>query len=186
MLFSHANSLTFMPYRAPSIGPGRGALAVAAALSCLAVVFAGGIAAAVDANEVRALWVVRTTLSSPGAIDTMVKAAGAAGFNTLLVQVRGRADAYYANGLEPRATALAAQPAFDPLAVTIDRAHAAGLKAHAWVNVNLISSATELPTARDHLIYRRPEWLMVPRAAARQAASADPAALRSLLTPSPH
>src|SRR5215510_12134566 len=53
-------------------------------------------------QEVRALWVVRTTLSSPAAIETMVKSARGAGFNTLLVQVRGRADAYYNGGFEPR------------------------------------------------------------------------------------
>ena len=41
-------------------------------------------------DEVRALWVVRTTLTSPSAIATMVTAAKSGGFNTLLVQVRGR------------------------------------------------------------------------------------------------
>jgi uncharacterized lipoprotein YddW (UPF0748 family) len=42
-------------------------------------------------DEVRALWVVRTTLTSPSAIATMVAAAKSGGSNTLLVQVRGRA-----------------------------------------------------------------------------------------------
>jgi uncharacterized lipoprotein YddW (UPF0748 family) len=32
----------------------------------------------------------------------------------------------------------------------------------------------ELPTARDHIVYRRPEWLMVPRALAADLASVDP------------
>ena len=74
-------------------------------------------------DEVRALWVVRTTLTSPAAIATMVAAAKNGGFNTLLVQVRGRGDAYFQQGIEPRPAALAAQPAFDPLATTIARAH---------------------------------------------------------------
>lgn len=121
-------------------------------------------AAPLAQDEVRALWVVRTTLTSPAAIDTMVKTAATAGFNTLLVQVRGRADSYYAGGTEPRPSLLAAQPSFDPLAETVARAQAAGLQVHAWVNVNLIAGAGELPTARDHVIYRHPEWLMVPRA----------------------
>ena len=125
-------------------------------------------------GEVRALWVVRTSLASPAAVATMVDAARASGFNTLLVQIRGRADAYYANALEPRAPALAGQPAFDPLAATIARAHVAGLQVHAWVNVNLVSSANELPSARDHVVHRHPEWLMVPRALAEDLVAVAP------------
>jgi uncharacterized lipoprotein YddW (UPF0748 family) len=125
-------------------------------------------------DEGRALWVVRTTLVSPKAIATMVDAARAGGFNTLLVQIRGRGDAYYRGGREPRASALAAQPAFDPLADTITRAHEAGLRVHAWVNVNLVASANELPSARDHVVGRHPEWLMVPRALAAELDAADP------------
>jgi uncharacterized lipoprotein YddW (UPF0748 family) len=125
-------------------------------------------------DEVRALWVVRTTLTSPSAIATMVKEAKNGGFNTLLVQVRGRGDAYFQNGVEPRPASLAAQPAFDPLAATIAAAHTAGLQVHAWINVNLVASAAELPTAHEHVIFRHPEWLMVPRALADELAGADP------------
>jgi uncharacterized lipoprotein YddW (UPF0748 family) len=124
-------------------------------------------------QEVRALWVVRTTLSSPAAIDTMVKSATAAGFNTLLVQVRGRADAYYAGGVEPRPPSIVAQPGFDPLEAAIARAHAAGLQVHAWINLNLVAGVGELPAARDHLVYHHPEWLMVPRALAADLVSVD-------------
>lgn len=125
-------------------------------------------------EEVRALWVVRTSLTSPAAIATMVASAKAGGFNTLLVQVRGRGDAYYQHGLEPRPVALATQPAFDPLAVVIERAHAAGLRAHAWMNVNLVAGVNEMPVAREHVVYRHPEWLMVPRALADDLAAVDP------------
>ena len=104
----------------------------------------------------------------------MVKAARAGGFNTLLVQVRGRADAYYTSGLEPRPAALATQPSFDPLAATIAQAHEAGLQVHAWVNVNLVASVGEMPSAPDHVIYRHPEWLMVPRALAEDLIGVDP------------
>jgi uncharacterized lipoprotein YddW (UPF0748 family) len=125
-------------------------------------------------DEVRALWVVRTTLTSPAAIEKMVAAARAGGFNTLLVQVRGRGDAYFQHGVEPRPAALSAQPDFDPLAATIARAHAAGLQVHAWMNVDLVSSATDLPADRAHVVYRHPEWLMVPRALAGDLAAVDP------------
>ena len=124
--------------------------------------------------EVRALWVVRTTLTSPAAIATMVSSARAGGFNTLLVQVRGRGDAYFQKGLEPKPPSLDAQPGFDPLAATIARAHDAGLQVHAWINVNLVANTGELPAARGHVVFRHPEWLMVPRALAGELAAVDP------------
>lgn len=128
----------------------------------------------IDAKaETRALWVTRTTLTSPDAIRQMVRAAGAGGFNTLVVQVRGRGDSYYASTLEPRASDLTAKPSFDPLATVLDDAHAAGLKVHAWVAVNLVSSSVSLPASREHVIYRAPEWLMVPRELAAEMKKVD-------------
>lgn len=128
-----------------------------------------------DAGEVRALWVLRTSLTSPAAITAVVRTAREHGFNTLLVQVRGRGDAYFANGLEPRAADLARQPAgFDPLAAILQEGREAGLNVHAWVNVNLVSSAVDLPIARTHLVYRHPEWLMVPREIAQDLWRVDP------------
>jgi uncharacterized lipoprotein YddW (UPF0748 family) len=114
--------------------------------------------------ETRALWVLRTSLGSPESITALVRTAREHGFNTLLVQVRGRADAYFASNLEPRAADLLRQPTtFDPLATLLATAHDARLRVHAWVNVNLVSSATDLPIAPTHLVHRHPEWLMVPR-----------------------
>lgn len=132
------------------------------ALVCLLALAALGLEASTP-EQTRALWVTRTTLASPEAIAQMVDAARSGGFNTLLVQVRGRGDAYYASSIEPRAHELAGRPAFDPLATVIEHAHAANIKVHAWVAVNLVSSAVTLPASRDHVVYRAPEWLMVPR-----------------------
>jgi uncharacterized lipoprotein YddW (UPF0748 family) len=131
------------------------------------------VAAPAEPSPTRALWVTRTTLNSREAIQRMVQSADAGGFNTLMVQVRSRGDAYYNSTLEPRAAEIAARPGFDPLATTLELAHAAGLRVHAWVNVNLISSAASLPAAREHLIYRSPEWLMVPKELAAQLRTVD-------------
>jgi uncharacterized lipoprotein YddW (UPF0748 family) len=128
---------------------------------------------AAAAEPTRALWVTRTTLTSPESIREMVSAAQAGGFNTLLVQVRGRGDAYYFPTIEPRANELAGKPTFDPLATVLEQAHAAGIKVHAWVAVNLVSSAVSLPASRDHVIYRAPEWLMVPRELAAEMKKID-------------
>jgi uncharacterized lipoprotein YddW (UPF0748 family) len=122
-------------------------------------------------TETRALWVLRTSLASPSSIATLIRTARDHGFNTLLVQVRGRGDAYYNGGVEPRAAELSRQPAtFDPLKTVLDAAHGAGLRVHAWVNVNLVSSAADLPIAATHIVHRHPEWLMVPRDLAQELA----------------
>lgn len=142
---------------------------VARPIDAVAAVSAGTGAAA---EETRALWVLRTSLTTPASIDTLVRNAREHGFNTLLVQVRGRGDAYYRGALEPLPPDLLRQPAtFDPLARVLKQAHAAGLRVHAWVNVNLVSSAADLPAARQHLIYRHPGWLMVPRDIAQELAT---------------
>ncbi len=55
----------------------------------------------------------------------------------------------------------------------LEHAHRAGLKVHAWVAVNLVSSSVTLPASRDHVIYRAPEWLMVPRELAAEMKKID-------------
>jgi uncharacterized lipoprotein YddW (UPF0748 family) len=126
-------------------------------------------------DETRALWVLRTSMTTPESIATLVRSAREHGFNALLVQVRGRGDAYFSGGLEPRPPELLRQPdGFDPLASVLQAAHAAGIQVHAWVNVNLISSAAELPAAREHAVYRHPAWLMVPRDIAQELATIPP------------
>ena len=117
--------------------------------------------------EVRALWVTRSTLVTPESIARMVSAAQSGGFNTIVMQVRGRGDAYYRSSFEPRPAELALRPSFDPLAETIALAHRQGLQVHAWVAVNLVSSAVDLPTSPQHIVHRQPDWLMVPKALAR-------------------
>lgn len=143
----------------------RRGLTVAALLMLLMLALASPRAAREAApTETRALWVLRTSLGSTESITTLVHTARDHGFNTLLVQVRGRGDAYYASSLEPRAADLQRQSAsFDPLATVLAKAHDAGLRVHAWVNINLVSSAADLPIAPTHLVHRHPEWLMVPR-----------------------
>ncbi|MBW8714123.1 MAG: family 10 glycosylhydrolase [Acidobacteria bacterium] len=128
-----------------------------------------------DSSETRALWVQRGSLATRESIGALVKAARDHGFNTLLVQVRGRGDAYYLGGVEPRAPELLRQPdGFDPLATVLESGHAAGLRIHAWVNINLVSSAAELPSAREHVIHRHPAWLMVPRDIGQQLGAVEP------------
>ncbi len=130
------------------------------------------------------MWIQRGSLATPAGILAAVDMAKAGEFNTLIVQVRGRGDAFYDSRYEPRPPLLAKQPStFDPLALMLERAHRAGLKVHAWVNVNLISEA-EPPSNRKHIVYLHPEWLMVPRPLAEDLSRMhprDPQYLRTIV-----
>ena len=107
--------------------------------------------------EFRGLWVSRfdwTSSYNPGSparIDEIVIRAAAANFNALLFQVRGVADAFYSGGLEPWSALLNSDgelgrdPQWDPLGHMVDRAHAAGLQVHAYVNVYPAWSGTSPP-----------------------------------------
>ncbi|HEX8130470.1 MAG TPA: family 10 glycosylhydrolase [Pyrinomonadaceae bacterium] len=126
-------------------------------------------------DEVRALWVVRTTLTSPEKIRALVERARSARFNTLIVQVRGRGDAYYRSRWEPRTGALKNQPAaFDPLAYTLVEAKRANMRVHAWVNTHLLANLDELPVEPQHVYNARPDWLAVPRPVAAELYAMSP------------
>ena len=127
------------------------------------------------------MWVVRTTLTSPDRIRQMVNSAADNGFNTLIVQIRGRGDAYYKSHVEPRAVELKDQPPeFDPFAFTLSEAHKRGLKVHAWLNTSLLANLDALPSDPGHVYNKHPEWLAVPKPVARELyrMSPDDAAYR--------
>lgn len=111
----------------------------------LASVLLAGVAGAADEGTVRAHWVSAASLQSPEAIRRMVATAQVNGFNTLFIPVQP------------------ARGAFDPLAEALAAAHERGLRVHAWLHVNLVSGADELPAARENVVYQNPGWLMVPR-----------------------
>ena len=127
-------------------------------------------------SEVRAVWVVRATLTHPDSVRAMVRRVDEAGFNTIIVQVRGRGDAFYRSRWEPAATSLARRSdSFDPLALAISEAHARGIEVHAWVNAHLIGDMSFLPDDPIHVIRARPDLLAVPRELARDLFTMDPA-----------
>ncbi len=94
-------------------------------------------------KEFRGLWVTRydwttSTGADSGKIDEIVNNASLAGFNVILFQVRGEADAYYASSLEPWSKRLSGtwgqNPGWDPLDLMIQKAHARGIQVHAYIN----------------------------------------------------
>ena len=162
---------------------GSSRVGVAVRIVTIVALACGSLLAQPSSSEIRALWIQRGSLATPAGILAAVDMAKAGKFNTLIVQVRGRGDAFYDSRYEPRPPLLAKQPStFDPLALMLERAHRAGLKVHAWVNVNLISEA-EPPSNRKHVVYLHPEWLMVPRPLAEylsHISPRDPQYLRTL------
>lgn len=117
--------------------------------------------------EMRGLWATRSWMTSPGHVTQLVDDAARHGLTSIFVQVRGRGDAFYQGGPDPRSALLARQaPGFDPLGDLVARARARGLQVHAWLNVNLVAGATAMPTAAQHVAVQHPEWLMVPRSLA--------------------
>jgi uncharacterized lipoprotein YddW (UPF0748 family) len=129
----------------------------------------------------RGLWVVRTALVSPEAVDAVVDQAKQAGFNALFVQVRGRGDAFYSSRLVPRSLLLETRPAgFDPLARLLRRAHGLGLQVHGWMNVLLVAGFVG-PWPPGHVAALHPEWLMVPQSVAAEALAAPPEAWPNLI-----
>ena len=150
------------------------------ALLALAGPPATGVAPA-PVPEMRGLWVVRTALVSPEAVDAVVDQAKGAGFNALFVQVRGRGDAFYKSRIVPRSLLLEKQPAsFDPLDRLLRRARSRGLAVHAWVNVLLVAGFVG-PLPAGHVAALHPDWLMVPKAAAPAVLAARREAWRDLI-----
>ncbi len=119
------------------------------------------VARSVPTGEVRAMWIVRDTMTSPQRIKNAVALAKKYRFNTLFVQVRGRGDAFYHSRFEPRSEQLSRQPLdFDPLAVAIEEGHRAGLQVHAWMNTFFVWHQKRRPYSSLHIVNRHPEWLV--------------------------
>ena len=102
----------------------------------------------VSMTELRGLWVTRFDwtrygrAADPAKIDEIVQNAASAGFNVIFFQVRGTADAFYQSNIEPWAQRVSGvalgqppNPLWDPLAYFVQKAHAAGIEAHAYMNI---------------------------------------------------
>lgn len=111
----------------------------------------------------KALWVERDRITTAHAIDELLADATTRGIFDLVVQVRGRGDAYYRSAIEPQALALAGSD-LDPLDHLIRFGAAVGVRIHAWGNVFFVWSDKDgsLPSSPAHLVNRHPEWLLRP------------------------
>ncbi|MGE5586244.1 MAG: glycoside hydrolase family 10 protein [Bacillota bacterium] len=116
-------------------------------------------AAWVAEHEMRGLWVVRTSMTTRESVETMVDLASRHNFNALFVQVNGRGEAYYTSSVVPRMPDVA--EGLDPLELCIERAHAAGLQVHAWINAFTVGKLGCREYQPEHVLSRHPEWALV-------------------------
>jgi uncharacterized lipoprotein YddW (UPF0748 family) len=96
-------------------------------------------------GQMRAFWVDNADpgMYSREQIDTLIEHSTAININTLFAQVRRHGDAMYTSDLEPRFPGLPPAEAFDPLAYLLERAHAAGIKVHAWIVVSVVCQGND-------------------------------------------
>ncbi|MBI5557186.1 MAG: family 10 glycosylhydrolase [Deltaproteobacteria bacterium] len=106
-----------------------------------------------------AAWVIRHDVDSAEKIDNICAAAKEADLDELLVQVRGRADAFYHSEIAPWPESLAgAPPGFDPLAETLARC--APLPVQAWLNVYYLWGGTTPPRSPAHPGSPQQPWIL--------------------------
>ncbi len=121
-------------------------------------------------TPVRAIWVTRFEWSTAEEIRALLRNSAALGFNTVLFQVRGEANAFYRSAIEPWAERLGGRdPGFDPLDVACRESKKLGLSLHAWVNTMPVWRGKTPPSDRAHLYWRKPEWIVADRQGRRQA-----------------
>lgn len=89
--------------------------------------------------------------------------------NTVIMQIRPMADAFYNSSLEPWSSAISGTPGKDPgydvLQFMIDETHKRDMEFHAWMNPYRIASraneSASFVYASNHIVRTHPEWTMV-------------------------
>jgi len=113
------------------------------------------------------VWVARFHWQTADDLAEIVADVKAMGANAIFFQVRGEADAFYASRSEPWSARLTGtlgrDPGWDPLQVMLDRAHAAGLEVHAWINTYSAWRGESPPphSQPEHVLNAHPDWVAV-------------------------
>lgn len=119
----------------------------------------GVVFADVSALSIRALAITAAQLGSVESSRRVLSTAMADGFNTLFVPIP----------LDGASGAVA-----DSIDAVIREARERGVRVHASIQVLRAANADELPASREHVVYRNPQWLMVPRDLGIEMLSLEP------------
>lgn len=97
---------------------------------------------------------------------TMLDKLQSVGINTVMVQVRPKADAFYDSEINPWSESLTGiqgkDPGYDPMAFMISETHKRGMSFHAWLNpYRVTTGTTDISTlSDDNPAKQHPEWLI--------------------------
>lgn len=96
-------------------------------------------------------------------LDQLVKM----GCNSVIVQIRPAADAFYASKMEPWSRYLTGKqgqppfPYYDPLQFMIEETHKRNIEFHAWFNpFRALVDSKKNPNPPDHITLKHPEWII--------------------------
>lgn len=135
------------------------------------------IYAATTEEDMRAVWISTvysadfpSTQNDPDAqkIEFVEKLdqAKALGLNTVVVQVRPKADAFYDSSLNPWSSVLTGiqgrNPGYDPMEFMIEEAHKRGMEFHAWMNpYRITTTGVDLAElSADNMARKHPDWIL--------------------------
>lgn len=112
-----------------------------------------------SADSQTSAWLVRFDMNNPEKIAAHCREAKAIHLDSLLLQVRGRADALYQSNYAPRAEILENEPFdFDPLAATLKKC--APIPIHAWINIFYLWTGDTLPLDPTHPAQPAHDWII--------------------------
>ena len=129
----------------------------------------------VFAENLRGVWVCTLANldypSSPDSTDlkaeadTIITNCSELGFNAIFLQVRPSGDAIYKSKLYPYSYYLTGtqgkSPGFDVLQYWIDKAHAAGIELHAWINpYRVTTKGAKYTLSENNIAIKHPEWVI--------------------------
>ena len=136
----------------------RASRARRAATCLLVILVAVGIEWRLEAADpsVQAAWVPAAALDAPDGVRRAIAAAVAAGMNTIVAPAP-----LYSDSVPDRFMEL------------LRLAHERQLQVYASFDIDRAALADEIPSARGHVMYQHPEWLMVPRAIAPELLAVD-------------
>lgn len=132
---------------------------------------------AAEPEEMRAVWISTVYRADYPSVQNNASAqkkefiqkleqAEQLGMNTVVVQVRPKADAFYVSSLNPWSEILTGtqgkNPGYDPMAFMIEETHKRGMEFHAWMNpYRITTSGTNLSIlSADHMARKHPDWIM--------------------------
>lgn len=109
----------------------------------------------------KAIWVSRYEYKTAADIDRIMAECAAAGFRSVMFQVRGNGTVHFASRREVWSDRFGYRPPnFDPLSHAVLAAHSHGLKLHAWMNIMPGWGGKAAPRSRSQLWHRHPDWFL--------------------------